>query len=821
MTFALAPGSWDEAERTLDVVLYTGAVVKRRSWEMGGYLMRLDMSPGAADLGRLNNGAPFLLQHGNDGFLGGGAEGAAAAVTCLLGTFVDGSCRIDGGQLVGRVHFLDRDLAEASGVEPVIQGIVRGFRRNVSFGFDIGEMILEKADPEGMDQYLVTKWSAFEGSSVLMGADDDAGYMAMQQLAIDAKTAAQRCDAAAAICDIAALACDTAGNPGCAASCRACAASCRACAAACRNGADPATLAACCQACGSACESCAALCTAPCAAACVDCCRACADCCAICADLCGDTPEAAICTGCATACAAAMGRCQAMMPAAGGAGAMSLTAPQRRELRAELDKRQETATMPDLIPVTDSEREQVRAQAEQLAAARTKKVLTSARALGFDPARPEVLALLEEQVETAGGSKRYLSADEASTRLIDLRAKEADAIPTSGAHRGAVVLGAEDCEKRGEGIANALLHRAQPNVHKLTDAGRRYAGLRLGEICREVVAERYGAERVRVLNAIQVSELALHMRSERLGGLLHGEHFALSTSDFPLILADVAHKSLRAGYEAAPRTFLEWCTRGTAPDYRAQNEPILDGASAIQPVTQNGTYQEGTVREGSESWRVTRSGILIRLTPEMLANDDLDAFTLVPMRIGDSAAVRETSVVYGILTANAALVEDTVALFHATHGNLIAGGGGLGAPSGTSMAAMRALARLMTNRQSQLLNIDLPHVILPSAHEGIVEQLTDIVAFRPTTAANAPTEYLRTRMFHVEPVLDATSTTQWYMAANPTRVSTIKYGWLQGQEGVQISQEVEFASSALVLKGEHHFGAGAMDHRGLYRNNGA
>ena len=44
---------------------------------------------------------------------------------------------------------------------------------------------------------------------------------------------------------------------------------------------------------------------------------------------------------------------------------MSLTAPQRRELRAELDKRQETATMPDLIPVPASEREQV-AKREEL-----------------------------------------------------------------------------------------------------------------------------------------------------------------------------------------------------------------------------------------------------------------------------------------------------------------------------------------------------------------------------------------------------------------------------------------------------------------------
>src|SRR3990167_1546150 len=285
-------------------------------------------------------------------------------------------------------------------------------------------------------------------------------------------------------------------------------------------------------------------------------------------------------------------------------------------------------------------------------------------------------------------------------------------------------------------------------------------------------------------------------------------------------LADVTNKMLRTGYEIAPRTFLEWAARGTAPDYRAQNEPILDCASLIQAVTENGTYQEGTVREGSESWRVARRGILVRITPEMVTNDNLDAFTLIPMRIVDSASLVETAIVYGLLTSNAALVEDAVALFAAAHGNLITAGGGGGAPSGTTAAAMRSLARLQTNRQGQLLNIELPHLIFPSAHEGTVEQLLDI-ALSPTTAANATTGFLRTRRFHVEPLLDATSATQWYMAADPARVSTIKYGWLQGQEGVSIGQEIEFASSALVIKGEHVFGAGVMDHRGLYRNNGA
>ena len=50
-------------------------------------------------------------------------------------------------------------------------------------------------------------------------------------------------------------------------------------------------------------------------------------------------------------------------------------------------------------------------------------------------------------------------------------------------------------------------------------------------------------------------------------GIGASEYFdgAMTTSDFPNILANVANKTLRQAYEAAPRTFVPFCRQVTAP----------------------------------------------------------------------------------------------------------------------------------------------------------------------------------------------------------------------------------------------------------------
>jgi len=64
-------------------------------------------------------------------------------------------------------------------------------------------------------------------------------------------------------------------------------------------------------------------------------------------------------------------------------------------------------------------------------------------------------------------------------------------------------------------------------------------------------------------------------------------------------------------------------------------------------------------------------------------NDDLAEMTTVPRKLGAAARRTEADLVYGIFTGNPAMA-DSVALFHATRGNLLTKGSS--ALSTTSLA---------------------------------------------------------------------------------------------------------------------------------------
>jgi hypothetical protein len=73
----------------------------------------------------------------------------------------------------------------------------------------------------------------------------------------------------------------------------------------------------------------------------------------------------------------------------------------------------------------------------------------------------------------------------------------------------------------------------------------------------------------------------------------------------------------------------------------------------------------------------------------------------------------------------------------------------------------------------------------------------------------------------VEAVLDASSATAWYVAADNAQVDTVEYCWLEGAAGPVIESEVGFDVDGLKLKAREDFAAKAIDFRGLFKNPGA
>lgn len=388
---------------------------------------------------------------------------------------------------------------------------------------------------------------------------------------------------------------------------------------------------------------------------------------------------------------------------------------------------------------------------------------------------------------------RGLSLNDARAELIDVAASNDPAAKvTSHVSTG----GQDETETRRNAVANALLHRSDSS-NELTDAAREWRGYSsMIEISRALL-ESEGLK-TRRLNSMEIAERALH-----------------STSDFPLILAAVTNKTLRKGYDAAPQTFKPFCRQVTIKDFKNKQSIQLSEAPVLEKVNESGEFKHGTMTESKEEFKLESYGRIIGFTRQMLINDDLNAFTRAPQLFGVSAANLESDIVWGIITTNAAMSDGT-ALFHADHGNYTVGA----APSVTQISTGRKAMRNQKGLDgATIIDVTPKFIAVPVALETAVEKIL-VQNFFPATTANTVPEFFRSLTPISEPRLDVTSEKVWYLFAEPSRIDTIEYGYLDGQSGVYVETRNGFDIDGMEIKIRHDFGAKAIDHRGMYKNKG-
>jgi hypothetical protein len=161
-----APASYDPPTRTMDLEMSTGARGVRFDWWTGlDFEEELSMEPGAVNLDRANNHAPFLDCH------------RSWTADNVLGKLIPGSVRVESGKLVGRVQFAADDELDEYGKRTIAK-IISGTLRNLSIGYNVQEWerirAKDRDDDVDMDLYRAVRWEVYECSIVPMGFDDAA-----------------------------------------------------------------------------------------------------------------------------------------------------------------------------------------------------------------------------------------------------------------------------------------------------------------------------------------------------------------------------------------------------------------------------------------------------------------------------------------------------------------------------------------------------------------------------------------------------------------------------------------------------------------------
>ena len=295
--------------------------------------------------------------------------------------------------------------------------------------------------------------------------------------------------------------------------------------------------------------------------------------------------------------------------------------------------------------------------------------------------------------------------------------------------------------------------------------------------------------------------------------------FAQSTSDFPYILENVLRKSLRAAYAEIPTDWPKFCSRMTVADYKQISLTSLSEAPDLVQRYEGEEIDYGTLSENRETATLVDYDKGLKFTRRSMINDDLNAFSRIPKILGQAAARKEDDVAFAILTANAALVQDSIALFDAaTHDNYITAGG---APSISTLNV--GAAKLGTQKGiggASYLNIVPKSILIPVALMGTTKQLIASTVDPAATYGHAANIWANRLEIVANPRLDASNAAGWYLAADPGLVDTIAVIFLQEEQTPVVKQEVEFDTDDLKFAVRHSVVAKAIDYRGLFYNDG-
>lgn len=362
-------------------------------------------------------------------------------------------------------------------------------------------------------------------------------------------------------------------------------------------------------------------------------------------------------------------------------------------------------------------------------------------------------------------------------------------------------------------IETSILLRANPQALPANaperEMARNYRGMSLMEVGRVFVEETQGV-RLRGLGRLEMAGALLGLNNG-LSVRAAGMH---STSDFANLLANVASKRLRDAYAAAPQTFKPFCRQSNNPDFKAKSVVQLSSAPSFKKVREGQEYSYGGLTDGVEQYALSTFGRIVAITRQTLINDDLGAFDRIPTMIGRAAADLESSTVYDVLLSNPTM-GDNVALFHATHGNLMAGTvideTNLGLAD-KAMRDQRSLAAKAADRE--YLNLVPRFLVNGNAKRIEGQKMLTAVQATATSGVNVFQNAM-------DQITEARVTgNKWFLVADPATVDTIEYSYLEGEEGVFVEQRVGFEVDGIEIKGRLDFAAKAIDWRGIVYNPG-
>lgn len=461
--------------------------------------------------------------------------------------------------------------------------------------------------------------------------------------------------------------------------------------------------------------------------------------------------------------------------------------------------------------------------------------------------RNEVDANLElafgEEIPEGLQQQCYDSAtiEDVRAKIKDVRSKQQEQVPALRVN----LAPNQPQEQHVAAIRDAVLVRCL-NAAKLTGAAAEkhlpeadrakgwdeFINMRMIDLAREcLMADGYTYQQLRKLSNENIAKAALGFGSNiyalrnAAGSAIH------TTGSLGFITQDAINKTLLAGYTEARITWnIVFRQAESVADFKTIHRVKLSAAPNLPVWPDNEDPAKAKLSNEEETYAVEARAQEINFSWRLIVNDDMSAISRTPAILGRAAARTVNAVSWSKVTSNPTMSDGQTLFLETPAGNRKRQNltTGAGAPSVSTVGTLKNLMRQMRglntpegNESEDILNIMPRFIVGPSALETTILQLVRSIADpadNKSSAVHNPTTTLEPVF---EPLLDANSTTAWYLFADPGEIDTVEVTFLQGQETPVTNEFVDERTMSRNYTIVQTFEAAPIDHRGMQKHAGA
>lgn len=322
---------------------------------------------------------------------------------------------------------------------------------------------------------------------------------------------------------------------------------------------------------------------------------------------------------------------------------------------------------------------------------------------------------------------------------------------------------------------------------------------------------------------------------------------AMTTSDFPVLFADILDRQLLASYQQIVPDWRSFVRTTTVRDFRTVKRFTADGGLGLLPnVPERTEYPEDKLPDVAPfTYAVTKKGKRFQLTWETIIDDDLGVMDRLPTNLAVSARNSEYFFATSLFVASTG---PNATFFTSGHGNLLAGNPLLSV-SGLQ-AAFTALAAQRDTDGNPIL-VDAVVLVVPPALQVIAENLINATEILAASGGGPGTgndqlrvaNWMRNKVTLVVnpwlPIIDTThGNTSWYLLQSPNGMGRpiSEMGFLRGYEAPQLFMKAsdavrigggetspldgDFDTDSVQYKVRHVFGGTLLDTKSAVASNG-